>query len=105
MTGRVKEGSYYEVEAQFFDSSGAAVTPSSVRYQVVCLTTDKIVREWTTVSPGNTVSIIATATDNVIQDDKNQREKKQIVVQSDYDTDLQVTQSHEYIVENLRGVR
>ena len=105
MSARIKEGSYYEVEASFFDETGAAVTPSKVRYQIWCLTSKRLVRDWTTVQTGSTVSIVATAADNAIQDDKNARETKQMVVQSNYGTTLQMSESTEWEVQNLRGFK
>ena len=105
MTGRIKENSFYEIEASFFDSEGAAALPASIRYQIQCLTSGKLVRDWTSVTIGTTVSIIVTDEENDIQNDRNNREKKQIVVQATNADGLKTTNTLEWIVDNLKSVR
>lgn len=105
MTGRISEGSTYQVEATFIDSDGEIGMPQGVRYQIVCLTSGKLVRDWTTVTPSTTVTITATVSDNAIQSDKNVREKKQLVVESTTPDGLVTTGHVEWLVDNLRGVR
>lgn len=104
MSARIKEGSYFEVEARFFDSDGAVALPANIHYQIACLTTGKTIRDWTSVPIGTVVTIIATPDDNVIQNSKNARERKQMVVRSDSGTNLQTVNSIDWIVDNLQSV-
>ena len=103
--GRIKEGTYYQVEASFYDSAGDVALPSTIHYQVFCVTNGRVVREWTSVPIGTTVSITATPEDNSILNDRNAWERKQMVVKANADTDLQHIETIEWVVDNLRGFR
>lgn len=104
MARRIKEGSFYEVTAYFYDSAGDVALPTDIRYQIFCKTNEKVVRDWTTVPIGTSVTITATADDNAIINDINAREIRQLVVQTNYtDPSLQTTESIEWEVQNLRG--
>lgn len=101
---RWKEGSAFMATAYFRTrSTAAADTPSSVKYRIDCLTTGKVLADWTTVSAASNVSISITATHNAIQDQSNRYERKQLTVASDVDAADQHRETAEWRVENIRG--
>lgn len=85
-------------------STKLPTTPTTVEYRIDCLTTQTVLRDWTTVTPGITNSITITSADNAIQDNTNHREKKQIVVKSDDGLDTQAIGETIWLVKNIRGV-
>ncbi len=87
-----------------FLDDGAASTPVSARYRIECLTTQKTVRDWTEITPAQEVTITVTSSDNAIQHSRNKEERKLIVIQSNYDTDTQKSETLEWSVRNLQGV-
>jgi hypothetical protein len=103
--GRIKEGSYYEVEASFYDSEGEPVLPGTVHYQIFCKTTNRAVRDTTEVPIGTTVTITALPADNAILSNRNPWERKQMVVIANMGTDIQHLETIEWIVDNLGGFR
>jgi hypothetical protein len=103
MIGRIKEGTFLEVEASFYDSDEVEALPGTIRYQTNCLTNKQVVRDWTDVPIDTTVAITVPATDNVIIDNKNERERRQLVVQTNHGTDNQVTETITWLIDNIRG--
>lgn len=87
----------------FEDEDLQQFTPGTVRYRVHDPDTDLELLEWTSVAPDGTVSIILPASINRIVDDSNAFETRVLTVQSDYDTDNQLSKHLEYRVENLSG--
>lgn len=101
---RVNEQSYYKVTASFFED-GVASLPDTVDYQIYCKTTGTLVRDWTSVTPAESVEITATATDNAIINDVNAREVKQMTIRANAGTDTQYIHKVEWEVVNLGGYR
>lgn len=99
------EGSAFTATAYFRTrSTSAAVTPTSAKYRIDCLTTGTVLQDWTTVSAASNVSISVTATHNAIQDASNHFERKQLVVESDAGLATQHRGAVEWRVENIRGI-
>ena len=82
---KYSEGTAFTATA-YFRSGTAASTPSAAKYRIDCLTTCKEIKDWTTLTPAASISISVTATENTIEDESNQIEKKQITVASEPDT-------------------
>ena len=99
-----KEGQSFTATFKFFDSGFAPSTPATARYRIDCLTSGVTIRDWTVLTPTQSIDIAVTPTDNAIQNSQNPSERKQIVVQSNYGTDTQSVQSSDWTVENLQGV-
>lgn len=98
------EGSAFTVQAYFRNrSSAAAVTPTSVKYRLDCLTSRKEVLDWTTISPSTSASIAITGAQNAIQDDCNDYERRQITIMTDEGLATQHREIAVYSVENLYG--
>lgn len=101
---RVKEDSAFTATVNFRTrSTGAAATPTNVKYRLDCLTTGLQLADWTTVSAASSVSISITATHNAIQNDSNELERKQLTVALDHGLSTQHTETAEWIVENVYG--
>jgi hypothetical protein len=82
---RQNEGSSF-VATAYFRSGDAASTPSSARYRIDCLTTQKQIRDWTSLTPASSISITVENTDNAIQDDYNDTETRQLMVEENTGT-------------------
>jgi hypothetical protein len=102
---RIKEGTYYEVEASCFDSEGEPALPTTIEYSLYCLTNSRDIRTLTDVPIGVTVSIFATAAENAIINNRNDYERKQMTVVIDRGLATQTTETIEWIVKNIRGTR
>lgn len=100
----VKEGSAFTATAYFRTrATGAAATPTSIKYRVDCLTTGRELTDWTTVSAASNVSIPITATHNAMQSNYCLRETKQLTVSMDFELSTQVRESVQWEVEDLHG--
>lgn len=98
----VKEGNSFTATA-YFRSDATASAPSTAKYRVDCLTTQKTLTDWTTLTPAASISISITRTDNAIQDSSNRIERKQLTVAGNPDTSTQTRQSIVWEVENIQG--
>ena len=81
----------------------AATTPTTVQYRLDCLTTCTAIADWTSATPGTSVSISVTGTQNDILADSNPTEVKQLTVMADEGLVTQYLQSVRWKVENLYG--
>lgn len=98
------EGQSFTANFKFFDSSYVPSSPTTLRYRIDCLATRSTVRDWTTVTPAVSVNIAVSPDDNEIQNTSNKRERKQMVVQTNYGTASQGVETKEWDVLNLQGV-
>jgi len=85
-------------------STKAAATPTTVHYRVDDLQTGKELTDWTSVTPGTSVTISITPTHNEIQDDAAHFERKQLIVQADQGLSTQFNAKAIWQVENLHGI-
>lgn len=100
-----KERSQIVVGARFRDRATAdEVTPTNVQYRLDCLTTGQSILDWTSVTPGETVSITVTPTQNAIVSDCNAHERKQLTVAADYGLTTQFVESIDWEITNLQGL-
>lgn len=98
------EGQSFTATFKFFDSDWTPSSPTTLRYRIDCLTTKTTVRDWTTGTPGASVDIEVSPDDNEIQNTLNRRERKQMVVQTNYGTSTQGVETKDWDVLNLQGV-
>jgi hypothetical protein len=87
----------------FEDESLQAFTPVTARYRVHDPETALELIGWTDLSPASTVTVVIPATANRIVDDSKAYELRTVTVQSDFDTDNQLSQDRTYRVQNLSG--
>ena len=101
---RFNEGSAFTATAYFRDrATAAASAPSVAKYRVDCLTTNRTLQDWTSLTPATSISIPITATHNAIQDISNEREVRQLTVASEPGTDTQFRDTATWTVTNLFG--
>lgn len=98
------EGQSFTATFKFFDSNYVPSSPTTLRYRIDCLTSRAVVTDWTTVTPAATVNIAVTSDENEIQNTNNKRERKQMVVQTNYGTATQGVETKEWDILNLQGV-
>lgn len=98
---RWKENSQVSVTARFL-ADAAAVTPTNVHYRLDCLTTGTKLADWTSATPGETVDITITPTQNAMQSDCNVLERKQLTVAADYGLSTEFRESWVYEIENIK---
>lgn len=100
----VREGSAFTATAYFRDrATAAASAPTSIKYRLDNLTTLETVLDWTTATPGTTLSIALTASQNAIRQECNASEKMELTVSADHELATQVRQSVQYTIANNRA--
>ena len=98
------EGSYASVTANFYDSAGTAAAPTSIRYRVEDVETEKGVLGWTTATAAATVVLSVNASYNVMQDESNRRERKQLTVEANQGTSTAMSATTYYDIINRLGI-
>ena len=98
------EGQSFTANFKFFDEDWVPSSPLTARYRIDCLTTGKVVVDWTDITATQSVDIAVSPDDNDILNTANPRERKQMVVESNYSTSTQSVQTSEWDVRNLQGV-
>lgn len=89
----------------FEDEDLRAFTPGTVRYRLHDPYRDREIIAWTSADPDSTINVIIPASANAIYDDTQAYEMRIVTVQSDYDTDDQLSAERVYRVQNLSGFR
>ena len=99
-----REGSSFSATAYGRNAStDAAEAPTTAKYRVDCITTGKVLTDWTTLTPASSMAISITATENAIQDQANRFEKKQLTVAANPDTATQYRAVVTWKVENIKN--
>lgn len=103
----VNEASAFTVRTKFEGTNRLPTTPASARYRIYDVTNSRVVRDWTVLTPAETVDIEITADDNLIYSDGRRPfrrfEERVVVVQANYDTETQFAHEERYLIKNLRG--
>lgn len=87
----------------FEDENLERFTPASVRYRLHDPERNVELIPWTDVTPAETVNVIIPASANRILMNFQAYELRVLTVQSDYDTDSQLSEDRIYRVKNLPG--
>ena len=98
-----KERSSIAVLVNFRDSSDAAAAPTTIHYRIDNLSTGDNLLDWTTVSPASSATITIKASENIIKNEGNRRERYQITVAADKDTDDETRDTAFWVCENIEG--
>ena len=109
---RVKERTAFTATVYFRDrATKSAATPASARYRIDCLTTKRVVQDWTDLTAASSIAISITPTNNKIlstiptASGIGQRfEKKQLIVESNTGTSLVSKGRVIWTIENVFGV-
>lgn len=107
------ERSGVEFQAWFESTPGVPTVPTTVHWRLHCVTSDKALQDDTEVTPeivsdgtgitGVKVTIDVPGSLNAIQNDRNSRELKQLLIIADKDTDREFSETREYYVRNVKG--
>ena len=108
------ERSGAEFSARFTANNEQPVVPTTVHWRLDCKTTRQNVVDWTEVATTQelndqsqvvavTAVIEVPGSANVIQNPRNNRELKVLLVAADKDTDREYSEEHQYYVRNLEG--
>jgi len=85
------------------DEDRRAFVPGTCRLRVHDQQTETELQGWTEIPPAMRMEVFIAATVNRILNDNNAYEYRVLTVQSDYDTDDQLSKEEVYRIENLRG--
>ena len=103
----INEASAMSVLAKCYGMTNSPTAPSTLRYRLKDLTNDRVVTDWTPLTPAAEVEIELSAEQNRIYADGGrpfQRfEQRALVVQANYDSPTQHAQEIQYMIKNLRG--
>lgn len=99
----VTEKSAYTLTAKFYDDATeawAATTPTTARYRIDdgCGLT---VKDWTALTPSNSIDISVSSSDNAIVDDSRELESKTLTVQCNSGLSTQWQATFTWQVRNL----
>ena len=104
MTASVNEGSKAWLTTSFYDRAGVLAAPSSLTYQIHCLTTNTVVRTSTALGIDTQVDIPLTVADNAIINQGNTYEIKRVTVIAVYGAGDEIKSQYDYVVNNLSAV-
>jgi hypothetical protein len=99
----IREKSRQKFTVVFEDEDRRRFTPTTIRYRLHDKDSEQELIAWTSVTPQSSVEITIPATANRILDDDQRYETRVLTIQSDYDTDAQLSEDEEYKVKNLSG--
>ncbi len=97
---RFREGDSFTATAHFRRDNLTA-RPGTVHYRIDCLTSDKQILDWTSLTTGTTAAVTITTK---IRLDFNRTERKRLTFSADKDTDNEVIGTTHYIVVNLAAI-
>lgn len=103
----VNESSTLTVQTRFYNLSNDPTAPNSARYLIRDVSNDRLVRDWTAVTPAALVDIEIAASDNDIYDPTPRQrrfEKRVLTVQANPGEATQYTDEFEYWIRNLAGI-
>lgn len=102
----VNESSTAHLYATFYDATGALQTPVSVTYRIEDVSTGRLVRDDTSLSPNVEVEIVLTPEDNSLPEGSSLPcEKRRVTLTATYAASEQITSQYVYRVLNLAGIR
>jgi hypothetical protein len=101
----VNEGSELTIEAVPLNVEHMPVSPDSMRYRIDCLTTGKNILGYTDIpTPAELNVIVVPGSLNVIVQNNNPRERKQMTVETTSGTSVR-NDTVDWEVRNIYGVR
>jgi hypothetical protein len=99
------EGTGFPLRINFRDPNNQPTTPSTVQYRIDCRTTNRTVRDWTSVTPSPQLDIAVTPQDNAILNDHNSKELKLMTVVADRGLATQFVDQQDWNVINVPANR
>lgn len=101
MVDVVNERTTAYLTVSFKDKTGALVAPSTVTYNVFCMTNNQELRADTPLGAASSIEITLNASDNAIVNQANGRERRRVTVKSTYGIGDELNDQFEYYVQNL----
>lgn len=100
----INENSTAYLSLTFKNKDGEIESPQAVTYNIHCLTNDVEIKGDTSVSPGPSIEIVLSPTENRIIDANNKYERRVVTVTATYGPDDEITGQYEYKVLNLKYI-
>ena len=100
----VKEGSVAYLDVTFLGKDGneITITPNSVSYEIWCLTNNQEVKASTNITPGTSVEITLSSTDNQLINQENLYEERLVTITADIGGGNSIVDDFRYQVVNLK---
>lgn len=98
---QVNEGEAFKVILRPLSEDLAATTPTTIRYRIDDLKRGDAILDWTSLTPGTTVTLIVTGAQNAIRGSGTER--KQLVAEAT-DSDGSLRRTLEWDVLDLQGI-
>lgn len=98
----VPEGSSLRITVRPLNTDLAAVTPTTMRYQIADLVQSNAVLDWTSLTPSTAVTVTVTAAQNALRNGLS-RERRQMVVEAT-DADGTIRSTLDFDVLDIAGV-
>lgn len=104
----VNERSAISVTVRFFDDSNtpevwSTTTPTTVHWRLDNQCTGQVLQDWTSATPGTSVTLAITSAMNAIADNCLDSEPRQITVKVDDSLATQYSDTHSYQIRNSVG--
>jgi hypothetical protein len=103
----IREKSRQKFRVVFEDEDRQPFLPLTIRYRLDDKSDDcgspTTIIDWTSVAPQTEIEITIPSEANRILNSSNAFERRVLTIQSDYDTDSQLSNDEEYLVRNLAG--
>ena len=99
---QTKEKSSFNATA-YFRVGTTATAPTTAKYRVDNVTTNKELKDWTSLTPAVSNTIAMTSTFNKIQNESNRIEKVMLTVAADPDGDTETRDSVTWNILNFRA--
>lgn len=98
------EGGQFTATARFRDRAAIVDSiPTTVHYKLYNLSTEEIVRDWTSVTPAAEVSITVVASDNDVSNGCSVSERIEFIVAADRGLATQVLGVSQYTIKDIVG--
>ncbi len=98
----INEGEALKVTVRPLSADLAATTPTSMRYRIDDVIQGNAVLDWTTLTPGTSVSFIVTSARNAMRNGCS-KERRQIVVEA-VDSDGPIRRTIDYDIADIEGI-
>jgi len=99
---RINEDSVGYLTAKFYDKDDNLVVPTSISYNIYCLTTGTEIKDATAISPANTVEITLSSIDNAIIVQTNRLEMKLVTITATFGVQDLSVEEYRYFVKNMK---
>ncbi len=102
----INEGSGCTITARYYGNDGRALSPATVRWRLKDITNNRVLRDWSSITPsGTSDTITVPASLNAIYDDRRQYQDHALSVEANVGLDNQFASEITYKVKNLSAFR